>query len=264
MTDEFEKIFEKLAKTDDPNVIFTNWLDYVIDQNLFTVKKRELDFKGHEQEYFEMFSAWANLQNEYLESNPDKYWYDYLGQFYEDIIQSKFRAGSRGQFFTPAHVCDVMAELTTCGKPKEHYDGKVFNDCAGGSGRLLLAAKKFAPNAIFVLCDLDSVAVKMAVLNFFIHGMRGAAICKNTLTGEFFEAYRINNYLGWGLPIPHIEICGSEDEACKLFGIDRSNEDNVIELKHDDNDVIGDYDNGTVEEVSVDYKPKGTGQTTLF
>lgn len=269
MANEFEKIFEKLAKVDDPNIIFTNWLDYVIDQNLFTTKKQEIDFKGHEEDYFSMFSAWVHITNDYLNNNPDKQWYDYLGIFYEDIIQSKFRAGSRGQFFTPANVCQTMAELTII--PDKDYTGKLINDCTCGSGRLLLAAKCIAPNAIFIGQDLDPVACKMAVLNFYIHGVRGAVICKNTLTGESFEYYRINNYLGYGLPVPHIELCNNEYDACKLFGINKHeaievNFDSKDDGSEDDDSVIENNDK-IVEKATLEtseYKPKGTGQTTLF
>lgn len=217
----FEKIFTDLARQDDPNIIFNNWLDYVIDINLFTNKKREMDFRSHEKEYYEMYKAWVTLQDEYFRNNPDKYWYDYLGLFYEDIIQSKYKAGTRGQFFTPSDVCDAMARLSLSHNPIEHYDGQLINDCASGSGRLLLACKEYAPNAVFVACDLDSVAVKMCTLNFYIHGVRGAVICKNTLSGEFYGAYRVNNYLGYGLPLPHIELCSSESEALNLFGVKR-------------------------------------------
>ncbi len=242
----FEKIFEKLARTDDPNVIFTNWLDYVININLFTVKNHELDFKGHEHEYFNMFAAWVGIQNNYLENNPDKGWYDYLGTFYEDIIQSKFRAGTRGQFFTPSNVCQVMAELTfRCGS-EDGYAGKMINDCACGSGRLLLAGKTLAPNGIFIGQDLDPVAVKMAVLNFYIHGVRGAVICKNTLTGEFFEAYRINNYLGYGLPIPHIELVAEKD-AYHFIGVKNLNKTKPIELKENIPRKVYSHDDKTIQ-----------------
>ena len=250
---EFEKTFEKLARTDDPNIIFTNWMEYVIDINLFTLHDRKLDFRGNEEDYFNMFNAWVQIQNDYLKSHPDEYWYDYLGHFYEDIMQSKFKAGNLGQFFTPANVCDVMAQLSM-NRPPEYYDGKMINDCAGGSGRLLLASKKHAPNAVFVLQDLDSTAVKMATLNFYIHGVRGAVICKNTLTDEFFEAYRVNNYLGYGIPIPHIEICSSEAEACNLLGI-----------RHDDKVEVSVTDKPEEKVVEkVTFTPKGTGQTTLM
>jgi len=250
---KFEETFEKLARHDDPNIIFSEWMDYVIDINLFTMHERNLDFKGREQDYFGMFNAWVNIQNDYLKNNPDKGWYDYLGLFYEDIVQSKYKAGNRGQFFTPANVCQTMAELTFI--PDRDYSGRMINDCACGSGRLLIAGKTIAPNAIFVGDDLDLVAVKMAVLNFYIHGVRGAVICKNTLTGEFFEAYRVNNYLGYGLPLPHIEICDTEAEACNLFGIRR---DEPVEVD------TNDFTNTEIVKECPAYKPKGTGQTTLI
>lgn len=274
MSNEFEKIFEELARHDDPNAIFTNWLDFVIDQNLFTVKNRELNFKGNEEEYFNMFAAWVNLQHDYLESNPDEQWYDYLGLFYEDIIQSKYKAGSRGQFFTPSNVCSSMAKITFNNDVKSNLDGKLINDCACGSGRLLLASKVYAPNGIFIGQDLDSVACKMAALNFFIHGIRGSIICMNTLSQEFYEAYRVNNYLGWGVPVPHIELVDSIGEAYNLFGInkDNDNDSEIIEVSNNVDDVV--VDNATIKESTTEslpvndtnnYKPKGNqGQTTLF
>lgn len=255
--DEFQKIFEKLARYDDPSIIFTNWLDYVIDQNLFTTKKRELNFKGNENDYFEMFSAWVNIQNEYLKtSSEDKQWYDYLGLFYEDVIQSKYKASNRGQFFTPENICQVMAKLNFTGKDAEDLEGKLINDCAGGSGRLLLASRQFAPNGIFILVDLDNVACKMAVLNFFIHAIRGAVVCKNTLSGEFFEAWRVNNYLGYGLNVPHIELCYNEAHAYNLFGVKSS--DKVVKLN--------DYNNldDKLSLIDNDKRVRRTGQTTLM
>ena len=270
MANEFEKIFEKLARYDDPNVIFTNWLDYVIDQNLFTVHDRKLDFKDNEQEYYDMFVAWVNIQKEYLDSNPEQQWYDYLGLFYEDIIQSKYKAGSRGQFFTPMNVCQAMAKITF--QEDIDYTGKLINDCAGGSGRLLLASKQFAPNGIFILADLDIVACKMATLNFYIHGIRGAVICKNTLDLTFYEAYRINNYLGYGLEVPHIELCNSEREACNLFGV-HNTDDSVIEVDSKSVPAEAIFNSDDVEEIELNYSSeKGAsgkityknGQTTLM
>ena len=38
----FEEIFEELAKTDDASLIWTNWLDWVIDSNLITNHNRNL------------------------------------------------------------------------------------------------------------------------------------------------------------------------------------------------------------------------------
>ena len=42
---DFEKHFEKLAKTDDASTLWINWLDWVIDQNLIINHDRKLNFK---------------------------------------------------------------------------------------------------------------------------------------------------------------------------------------------------------------------------
>ena len=87
-----------------------------------------------------------------------------------------------------------------------------------GSGRFLLAGHNLMPNSIMIGGDLDNVACKMAVLNFYIHGVRGSIIHQNTLTGEVFESWRVNNYLYHGLPVPHIELVNPR-EAYNFIGV---------------------------------------------
>ena len=52
---DFEKHFEKLAKTDDVSTLWINWLDWVIDQNLIINHDRKLNFKGNEKMYFKLY-----------------------------------------------------------------------------------------------------------------------------------------------------------------------------------------------------------------
>lgn len=226
---EFEKIFEKLAKTDDASILWINWLDWVIDQNLLTNTNRNLDFKGNEQTYFELYIAWVEIVQNELE-NTGKYYYDYLGVFYEDVIQSKYKAGVNGQFFTPQSVSKLMANLCMA-----DIETPTINDCACGSGRLLLDTHSINPTAILIGQDLDPVACKMAVLNFWSHGVRGSIIHQNTLTRECYNAWRINNYLYHGIPIPHIELV-TEKEAYEFIGLKRNIE--PVEI----NSVIEKYD----------------------
>ena len=209
----FEKHFEKLAKTDDASILWINWLDWVIDQNLITNTNRNLDFKGNEETYFQLYHDWIQIVSDELEKG-DKYYYDYLGVFYEEVIQSKYKAGTYGQFFTPQCVSKLMS------KTLMQNSGGTINDCACGSGRLLLDAHSENPSAILIGQDLDPVACKMAVLNFYVSGVRGSIIHQNTLTMECFEAWRVNNYLYHGLPIPHIELV-SEREAYNFLGVKR-------------------------------------------
>ena len=225
---DFEKHFEKLAKTDDASTLWTNWLDWVIDQNLIINHDRKLNFKGNEKMYFQLYQDWIKIVSDELEKG-DKYYYDYLGVFYEDVIQSKYKAGTNGQFFTPHDVSKLMSQITVI---DESIDKPVINDCACGSGRLLLDAHSFNQNAVLIGQDLDPVACKMAVLNFYISGVTGSIIHQNTLTGEFYCAWRVNNYLHYGLPIPHIELV-NEREAYRFIGL---NNDNTV-IENNDNSL---------------------------
>ena len=218
----FENIFEKLARTDDASILWANWLDWVIDQNLIINHDRQLDFKGNEETYFKLYQEWIKIVSDELEKG-DKYYFDYLGVFYEDVIQSKYKAGTNGQFFTPQDVSKLMAKCLT------QNTGGMINDCACGSGRLLLDAHADNPTAILIGQDLDPVACKMAVLNFYISGVRGSIIHQNTLTLEVFECWRVNNYLYHGLPIPHIEIV-TERDAYQFIGVNKPNEIKTIEI----------------------------------
>ena len=123
-----------------------------------------------------------------------------------------------------------MAKLLT------ENTGGVINDCACGSGRLLLDAHQDNPTAVLIGQDLDPVACKMAVLNFYVAGVRGSIIHQNTLTGEFYHAWRVNNYLYHGLPIPHIELV-NQREAYTFIGLDVS-EVKPIELREPVNETV--------------------------
>ena len=222
---KFEKIFDKLSSKYDPNKIFDEFLDYCIDINLFTTINQNLDFQGREKDYFKMFQEWVKITNNAL-NNPTKEinggkngWYDYLGIFYENIVQTKYKAGARGQFFTPADVCQLMTELIL--DDDQDYTNKLVNDCCCGSGRFLLAGHSLMPGAIMIGSDLDDVACKMTVLNFYIHGVRGSVLHMNALTLECFQCWRVNNYLNYGLPIPHIELV-NEREAYHFIGVENT------------------------------------------
>lgn len=224
----FEKTFEKLTHSQDPTLIFNQFLDYSIDINLLSLKDQNLSFDGKEESYFKMFNDWIMITHEKLEDENTVGWYDYLGEFYESVIQSKFKAGNIGQFFTPANVCETMAQITILSNPSNG----MINDCCCGSARLLLAAHNHDPESICIGQDLDRVSVQMATLNFYIHGVRGSVLHMNTLSGEFYGGYKVNQYLGYGLPLPHIELLHSYDDAFHFFGegLKKRSEDKIVEI----------------------------------
>lgn len=197
---KFNKIFEDMAKIQDRSIIWNNFLDYCIDVNLLNSKERNLDFKGNEENYSEMLSEWLLQLNKDLETKP---YSDMLGVFYEELVTSHAKSKSVGQFFTPQDVTDLMVDLVI----DDLKQGTFAYDCACGSARMLLSSHVKSNGELYCIGqDLDEVSCKMAVLNFWSHGVRGSILHQNSITLEFYQAWRVNNYLYHGLPIPHIEL----------------------------------------------------------
>ena len=211
---KFKKIFEKLAMTNDRSIIWNQFLDYCIDVNLLNSKERHLDFKGNEKHYMDMLEEWLKQLNEDLETQP---YSDRLGMFYEELVTSHVKSKYLGQFYTPSDVSNLMADLII----NENSTGIVNDGCCGSARMLLSAHVKSKGNLICIGQDLDEVSCKMAVLNFWSHGVRGSILQQNTLSLEWYQAWRVNNYLYHGLPIPHIELV-NERGAYHFIGVENT------------------------------------------
>ena len=120
-------------------------------------------------------------------------WLDIFGMLYEKMYLIAGKASRTGQFFTPPAVSDLMSELVGTKKKEASSvkkDGLKVNDCAAGSGRLLLShfieVSKLDHSAgrpySYIAQDSDPLACKMCALNMMIHGMNGRVICQDTLT----------------------------------------------------------------------------------
>ena len=197
MADDFEKSFKKLCYTRDASTVWTDFLDYSIDQFLINPDKNYFHRDRYEEwevkEFYNLFHAWIHGMQEKL--NDGNKWYDLLGEFYEDIIISSYKAGSKGQFFTPMHVTRLMAEVTYTGyKDKDTDKVRSCYDCACGSGRILLAWHELRPYDVCFGWDLDEQAAKMCVLNFLIHGVRGSVVWCNSISYEFYDAWKVHEF----------------------------------------------------------------------
>lgn len=211
---KFNKLFEQLAKINDRSIIWNNWLDYCIDINLIHHKKIEHDFKGNEETYSEMLGEWLLELETELENKP---YFDMLGNFYEELVTSHAKSKNIGQFFTPQDVTNLMVKLTL---NMDIEDKMIVNDCACGSARMLLSAYIHSKGKFICIGqDLDAVSCKMAVLNFWSHGVQGSILHMNTLTNELYDGWRVNKYLYDGIPVPHIEKIQSMDDAFGFIGV---------------------------------------------
>jgi type I restriction-modification system DNA methylase subunit len=106
-----------------------------------------------------------------------------LKDCFGDFFMEHISYGKARQFFTPEHICELMA-LVTCG---EIRDGERIADPCCGSGRNLMAATKINRNAMFYGADIDRTCAMMCLVNMCLNGMFGEVACMNTLTNQFFS-----------------------------------------------------------------------------
>jgi type I restriction enzyme M protein len=143
--------------------------------------------KEQNREFHEMMIEYFALMKDKLEKSA---WYDAWGDLFMELTP---KGGSRGQFFTPVDICNLMAGgfVNTDTEPTSFCGafGKrvTISDPAAGSARNLLAChtkflldKKRKPYLIAEDVDLD--CCRMSAVNMLVHGCFGEVVCHNTLT----------------------------------------------------------------------------------
>ncbi len=130
----------------------------------------------------------AELLIIYNRAKTAERWTDPLGEYYE-ILASNSKKSAFGQFFTPAPICDMIAQMTI---GKNEW-GKNINEPCSGSGRFILAANHQAMGNYFVAQDLDSICCKMTAINMCLHEIRGEVHNMDTIRmTDLRVSYSIN------------------------------------------------------------------------
>lgn len=246
--DEFKKIFKELSRTYESTIVFNDFLDYTIDQFLINPEKDKLfNYKNYTEEdyklFFELFSCLIKAMNEKLKTAE---WFDIIGYFYEEAVQSSFKAKNSGQFYTPLSVTNLLSELVT-DKDEDKKDIRFAYDPAGGSGRTLLAHHNQKPYDLCFSADLDSTSVKMCVINFILHGVKGSVAHMDSLEMKFYDGFKVNEFVDYGMPMT-VQRCNSLKE-CYIFTGVKSNAPKVFVTKTPANKPVTE---------------KASGQTTLL
>ena len=113
---------------------------------------------------------------------------DLLGDAYEYLMRhfATQSGKSKGQFYTPAEVSRIMAQVIGIGADTR-LDQTVY-DPTCGSGSLLIKAADAAPNGLTIYGQEKDVATwTMARMNLILHGREAAEIGRdNTLTAPQF------------------------------------------------------------------------------
>lgn len=202
---DFVKTIEPLTRRYKRSKVFNDFLTAAICSYHQTNIQSQLKIKNEANEtlYMETISPYSKeeinifpkLLGILLSSVHQAPYGDLLGEYFTEHITN----GQNGQFFTPTHVCELMASLQAA---PNSVEGKSIADPACGSGRLMLVFAKSNPNNYFYGADNANTCAKMATLNFFLNGLRGEVAWMNTLSIEWSGGWQIN---GNGLGIIPIE-----------------------------------------------------------
>jgi type I restriction enzyme M protein len=114
---------------------------------------------------------------------------DLLGDAYEYLMRhfATESGKSKGQFYTPAEVSRIMAQVVGVG-PKTRQDQTIY-DPTCGSGSLLLKAADQAPRGLTIYGQENDVATwALARMNMILHGHATADLWRgNTLSDPHFK-----------------------------------------------------------------------------
>lgn len=192
----FKTIFNKAAYGSSYEQVFDDFLTICI---CCVTRDFATGLSHYEDEYMQVIEPYKALNTLkyfpelfaelilYMEENKDSsQGNDLLGTFFEQELSR----GRNGQFFTPYHVCQMMAQIT---KGEETKSVNVL-DPSCGSGRMLMAfAKDSTLMHGYYGIDIDARCVKITALNLFFNGLRGEVMCGDALAKDDFRfGYRIS------------------------------------------------------------------------
>ena len=174
--DKINKIIGRLAEAND--------LKGVIDQADFNDETKLGSGKEMQDRLSKLVAIFAALDFRANRAEGD----DLLGDAYEYLMRhfATESGKSKGQFYTPAEVSRVMAQVV--GISADTRPDQTIYDPTCGSGSLLLKAADEAPHGISVYGqEMDNATWALARMNMILHSHETAELWQgNTLAAPYF------------------------------------------------------------------------------
>lgn len=207
----FMENMEQLGKMHENSKVYVDFMDYYIYQNSNSPERAlPTGYNDSEMKLFDnTYKAFVELMKQLI---SDCGWYDFMGEYYEEFVLAGSKASSKGQFYTPRQISDLLSKVVG-------FDTQLCDayDCACGSARNLLDYHSKNPNTRLVGEDLDESACKMAVINFHAHGVDGVVNWIDGLTREYMgTSWRI---LGGEIYITDLDWIRATDEIIDAVSI---------------------------------------------
>lgn len=199
---ELEKLINDFSYHNgmDAKTVFQDMLRYIIHGFSLPDTPPLSDWKYTKEQtksFHEMFSTWVQIMAQQIERHG---WYDAFGDLFMALTSQRGQQ-QKGQFFTPAHVTELMAKIAM-GHDESLPAIPTVYDPTAGSGRILLAAKADRPKSYLVGWDIDYTCCLMCVCNFLMNSCVGEVVCIDSLRMDNFRgAWLVNEaYYRTGLP----------------------------------------------------------------
>lgn len=175
--DKINKIIGRLAEAND--------LKGVIDQADFNDESKLGAGKEMQDRLSKLVAIFDGLDFRANRAEGD----DLLGDAYEYLMRhfATESGKSKGQFYTPAEVSRIMAQVVGIGA--ETRQDQTIYDPTCGSGSLLLKAADEAPRGITIYGqEMDVATWALARMNMILHGHPTAELWRgNTLSAPYFK-----------------------------------------------------------------------------
>ncbi len=175
--DKINKIIGKLAVAND--------LRGVIDQADFNDDSK----LGRGKEMQDRLSKLVAIFNDLDLSTNRAEGDDLLGDAYEYLMRhfATESGKSKGQFYTPAEVSRIMAQVIGIG-PDTRQDQTIYDPTCGSGSLLLRAADETSDGITVNGQEKDNATYALARMNMILHGNETAELWRgNTLTDPYFK-----------------------------------------------------------------------------
>lgn len=236
---EFLKLFDQLTYSRSGWQVWEDLMTVMACSICNAVDRREGPFKRREKQYERSIKSLGGVDipaqmlgiiTLALEDNPNQ---DFLGKLYMNL-----NLGSHwhGQFFTPYHVCELMAKMQIgdgCRKEIESKGYLSVGDMCVGAGAMLIAAAtafrdcdiNYQTSVVFAGQDIDPVVAKMAYIQLSLLGCPGYITVgdslRNPQTGHVLFPKETEEQELWIMPMFMHEVWEMRRTAMlmrKLFG----------------------------------------------
>lgn len=189
---------KSLAQSQGLNTVFTTFLEITatsiaaqMDPENAAQREKQYEEMASKMEpatlssYARMFALLYLATREH-EDDPC----DILGDIYHEL---RLNNEWNGQFFTPDHICRMMAQIVNPVDELPEKDGPIMiNEPTCGSGTMIIGAVwamkrnnfDFRHKSFFVAQDIDIRCVWMAYIQLSLYGIPAVVIHGNTLTME--------------------------------------------------------------------------------